>query len=146
MGRFSMTPAKRKTVLKLVARKYPAAFGRAVSLTALNRGKFKSFRGLGAINDGTINSTIEQGANDKAWYESLFDNLGKILPAVAQYDLQKDLNKINLERAKAGQEPIPNEALGTQIGLGVSRETRNMIYIMFGGVVLLGALALMKKR
>jgi len=134
------TTEQRIAFLRMIQNRYPKEFNRAISMIPTRR---KTFMGLGASDDV---DAINTNAANQTWYEKALETLGQLIPVYGQYSLQKDLNKLNLERAKQGLEPISGEGLGTSVGLGLTKETRNMIYIMFGGVVLLAVLALTRKR
>lgn len=89
-------------------------------------------------------------STDGGWFSAVSRSVEKLLPAFLAADAQKDLNALNLERARRGLAPISASyynATRPQVNVGASPDLMNFLYI--GGAVALGLFGLsfiMKRR
>lgn len=85
--------------------------------------------------------SVDQPAKitDAPWYKQIADSVLAVIPAVAAYKTQREMVKLNIERAKQGLAPIDNAA---QVRVGVSSDSKMLI---IGGIGLL-ALVLILTR
>jgi len=73
------------------------------------------------------------------WWDTLAQSAQKLLPSILTYQQAKDLNDINLERARKGQPPLSPAQYAPQVNVGVAPQTQQMItYALLG----LGALGI----
>ena len=77
----------------------------------------------------------EQSRSRETWDETL----QRIMPAIAATVQQREILKIQLERARQGLPPLPNSEFGAQVSVGLDASTRNALLI--GGAALIGLLA-----
>lgn len=84
----------------------------------------------------TITEKIgEQAAAGETWA----DTLQRMLPILAMTVQQREILKIQLERARAGLPPLPNSDFGAQVSVGLDPQTRNLL--LYGGLALAALLA-----
>lgn len=86
-------------------------------------------------------SVTQKIASQQQPGESWTDTLQRMLPALAMTVQQREILKIQMERARAGLPPLPNSEFGAQVNVGLDSQTRNVLLI--GGVALAGLLAFM---
>lgn len=98
-----------------------------------------SIFGMGEI-DPVTGLDLAPVAGDDEWYEKLFSTVKEILPSVLQFQTGKELVELNIERAKAGLDPIDVSQISPQLNVGIAPQTQKMI--MYGGAAILALLAL----
>lgn len=132
----------RRIFLNFLSEKYPSAFNTALQSTK----KVKMLSEVGGDNA----TTIAAAAESEPWYTTLLNSVGKLVTTlgtgVAQYNLQRDVNEMNLERIRQGLEPVDASTLGTSINVGVSAQTQKILTYALLGAGLLLALFIMKKK
>ena len=58
---------------------------------------------------------MQRAVPKKSWFESFTDSIKKIAPALIQYKTQKNILKVQLQRAKQGLPPLDTSALAPTI-------------------------------
>lgn len=124
---------KRLDILRYMAQKNPAALARAIAAT--------QNQSVGEIATDA-ETTLNAAANSESW----FDKILKAASVVGLVINQRDIAKINLERAKQGLEPLSSDVTGTAVNLGIASETRKTLLWVAGGLGLLLALVLLRKK
>lgn len=77
-------------------------------------------------------------------FNSILSNLSNIVTTVVQAEAQRDLLRMNLDRAARGLPPINAQQYMPGVNVGVADDTKNLVYIglaVFGGVALISALS-----
>ncbi len=100
-------------------------------------------RGAGLGEAAATDTTAAQPAGI---LDTLVNNIGKIGTAYAQYQSQKSLINLNMERAKQGLPPIDAGDVAPQANVGIAPATRNMLYVGIGALVLIGAMMAFGRR
>lgn len=90
---------------------------------------------LETVAPGMTNVIQSQTTRGETWAETW----QRIMPAIAATVQQREILKIQLERAKQGLPPLDNSQFGAQVSVGLDTQTRNMLLV--GGVALIGLLA-----
>lgn len=93
--------------------------------------------GLG--QDTTADTTAEQSIWDR-----LSSTIEKLLPFYAQYKQQRELIKLNIERAKQGLPPIEAEQIAPQVRVGLTSDTQRLL--LFGVIGVIGVLLLATRK
>lgn len=83
---------------------------------------------------------------DKPWYEKVADTVLNILPSYAAYKGQQSLIKLNIERAKQGLPPVDTASVSPQVNVGISADSKRIVYFALGGAALIALVALTRKR
>ena len=89
-----------------------------------------------------VETNIPTGAaatQEVPWY-------GNVMTALTSAYQQREINKINLERAKRGLDPLPASATATSVNVGLPPEQMRQIMILGGGLLLVLAVAMLRKR
>lgn len=71
--------------------------------------------------------------------ETWIDTLQKMLPILAATAQQREILKIQLERARQGLPPLPNSDFGAQVSIGLDPTTRNVL--IFSGLAIVAFVA-----
>lgn len=82
-----------------------------------------------APNITTLTEQNRQG--DEPWYESL----ARLLPAIAATQQQRELLKVQTERARQGLPPLDVSQYGLGVRVGLSEDSKQLL--IYGGVALL---------
>jgi len=126
---------QRLDVLKYMLTKNPSALANAIAVT--------QNQSVGEVVGATSTDVVlADAANSESWFD-------KILRAASTIGLvinQRDIAKINLERVKQGKEPLSTDVTGTAINLGIAAETRKTLLYVAGGLGLLLAIVLLRKK
>lgn len=89
---------------------YPSMYYDAHDWTSRYHSDRQHLSGLGQdfsdFGISTTTTTSESGSSGGEWYEKIFKFAEKAVPAYLAYDAQKDIMKLNLDRAKQGLPPI----------------------------------------
>lgn len=89
----------------------------------------------------TITEKIaQQGGGGESWT----DTLQRVLPMIVATAQQKQILNIQLERAKQGLPPLDNSQFGVGVNVGLSSETKNMLFLAALGIG--AAIFLSRKR
>ena len=77
-------------------------------------------------------------------FGSILDNVTKTAQAYLQYDAQKDLVKLQLERARQGLAPIDTSQYAPGVNVGLSSDTQSAMtkWLLIGGAVLIAVMFL----
>lgn len=75
---------------------------------------------------------------------NLLDNVKDVASAYLQYDAQKDLLKLQLERARAGLPPLDSSQYAPTINAGLAPATQGAVtqWILIAGAILVGVMLL----
>ena len=85
--------------------------------------------------------------NPTPWYQSLIDNVAKLGTSYLSIEQQKQLNELNIQRAKQGLAPLDTSQYQTGVQVGLSSTTQQTLLYVAGGVGLVILLSsLMKSR
>lgn len=83
-----------------------------------------------------INTLVSENRQaDEPWYEALV----RMLPAIAATQQQRELLKVQTERAKAGLPPLDTSSYGLGVRLGLSEDSKQLL--IYGGVALVALAA-----
>lgn len=97
---------------------------------------------------GAINETApgtQEAAENAGWdWETILNNTTQFLQALVVTEQQRQIIKLNLERAKQGLPPVSATDVGMGVSVGLDDKTR-MLLIM-GGVALLGTVIYLATR
>lgn len=117
----------------------PEVFGllRAAKPELINPGYAVS--GLGE-ETSTTSADLKQIALDT------LDFMKQAVPAYFQYQGQSKLIEINLQRLARGEPPLSAESVAPGVNVGLSPETRKLVYIGVAGVLVLGLYYVSKRR
>lgn len=159
---------------------FPGSKRRILTTAKVNRNAYNTLvtqDGLGSFPDDLFNfgptpqvpyahgqtPPIAAPAADDAWFDktltTILEASAKVIPAYTNYNLQKDAYKIQMERAKQGQEPIDLSRYGTMpvriqhgidpatyqqvpIAMGMDDQTKNTLMI---GAGIIGAIFILPK-
>lgn len=78
-------------------------------------------------------------AESAGWdWQAILANTTEFLQALVVTEQQRQIIKLNLERAKQGLPPVSASDVGMGVSVGIDEKTRTMI--MIGGAVLVAAL------
>lgn len=78
--------------------------------------------------------------------ESWVDSLAKLLPVLATTEQQRQLLKIQTQRAAQGLPPLDASQYGVGVNVGLSTDTRQLLmYGLIGAAVLLVAVPMLKR-
>lgn len=72
--------------------------------------------------------------------ESWMDALVRLLPAIAATHQQRELLKVQTDRAKAGLPPLDTSTYGLGVRVGLSEDSKQLL--IYGGVALVALVAL----
>lgn len=72
------------------------------------------------------------------WWEALATSAQKLLPSILTYQQAKDLNDINLERARQGKAPLSPSQYAPQVNVGMAPGTQNLVTYALLGLGVLG--------
>lgn len=123
----------RKQFLNWLAKTRPD-FMRAVIRAAKRNGAIEPF-GFGQD---------EETEEDKAWWETLIDTAGQLATQYYQVQSQRDIIKMNAERAKQGLPPIDTSDVAPRVGVDVAIDWEQLkVPLLIGGGLL--AFALLKR-
>lgn len=89
----------------------------------------------------------QAAAESSGWdWQTIIANTTQFLQALVVTEQQRNIIKLNLERAKQGLSPVSASEVGMGVSVGLDEKTRTMI--MIGGGVLVAALVYVatKKR
>ena len=86
---------------------------------------------LEAIAPNITALTEENRQGDEPWYEAL----ARLLPAIAATQQQRELLKVQTERAKQGLPPLDTSQYGVGVRVGLSEDSKQLL--IYGGVALL---------
>jgi predicted secreted hydrolase len=104
------------------------------SATAYNVPDVSYWNAIDAAAPGTM-----QASQSAGWdWETILSNTTEFLQALVVTEQQRNIIKVNLERAKQGLPPVSASDVGMGVSVGLDDKTRNMI--MIGGAVLVAAL------
>lgn len=88
-----------------------------------------------------------QEAMGSSWnMTAVLDNLSQIVSTVVQAKAQHDLLQANIDRASKGLAPLNAQAYMPGVNVGVSSDTKTMLYIFGGGAALLALASMMNSR
>lgn len=76
-------------------------------------------------DDGDAAPIADQGG-------SMLSDLTKVIPAVLQYDMQRQLMLVNVDRAKKGLPPINTAQYAPGVNVGVTDNTQKLILTGLG--------------
>lgn len=91
------------------------------------------------ITMGDVSSNV--GAQPTAWYQDVLQQLSTAATAYLTLEQQRELLKIQNERARQGLPPLDASAYTPGVSVGVAQGTQNTVLIVaaiFAGVYLLG--------
>ena len=71
---------------------------------------------------------------------------GNVLTALSAAYQQNEINKINLERAKQGLDPLPASATATSVNVGLPPEQMRQLMLLGGGLLLILAISMLRRR
>lgn len=86
---------------------------------------------LEAIAPNITALTEENRQGGEPWYEAL----ARLLPAIAATQQQRELLKVQTERAKQGLPPLDTSQYGVGVRVGLSEDSKQLL--IYGGVALL---------
>lgn len=86
---------------------------------------------LNEIAPNVVQLTEANRQGDEPWYEAL----ARLLPAIAATQQQRELLKVQTERAKAGLPPLDTSQYGVGVRVGLSEDSKQLL--IYGGVALL---------
>lgn len=89
---------------------------------------------------GDVETDPEFVADSQSVMDKSLDAIQKWLPTILQYDQQRRLIDLNIERAKRGETPIDSGTLAPTVKVGVSNDIQRML--TFGLVGAFGLAAL----
>lgn len=92
-------------------------------------------RALESVAPGMTNLLQSQSAIGETWEQTW----QRVMPAIAATVQQREILKIQLERARQGLPPLDNSQFGAQVSVGLDTQTRNILIV--GGAALIGLLA-----
>ncbi len=98
---------------------------------------------LGIVADVGAPPTAKEAP---AWYERIANSVADLLPAYGAYQTQKQLIKLNIQRAQQGLSPIEANQLAPQVNVGVSSDIKTFAYIGLGAIALVILLPRLLKR
>lgn len=92
---------------------------------------------------GGLSAVYDPSDSSLSWLDKL-SSFGQV---ALNLELMRDLNEINLERARKGLPPLSPSEYSPQVNVGVASDTRNTA-LMLGGMGLIGLLgvALLARR
>lgn len=92
-------------------------------------------RALESVAPGMTNLLQSQSTAGETWEQTW----QRVMPAIAATVQQREILKIQLERARQGLPPLDNSQFGAQVSVGLDTQTRNIL--IAGGAALIGLLA-----
>lgn len=90
-----------------------------------------TFRQIEDAAPGAVAEAKASGWN----LDSVMENLASIVGTVVQAEAQRDLLKVNLQRAQQGLPPLNAQQYMPGVNVGVASDTQRMVYIL-GGLAL----------
>lgn len=91
-----------------------------------------------------VNSLIEETRTPG---ESWIDSLARLLPVLATTEQQRQLLKIQTQRAAQGLPPLDASQYGVGVNVGLSSDTKQLLgYALAGGALLFLVPMLLRKR
>ena len=106
---------------------FQSNLGASSGLSSYDDSEEEDFSGIGAGTDQSVLKTVP-------WYEQVGKAAAGLAVPLATYQLEKQRNKINLQRAKQGLDPIETGATAT---VGLSSDTKKLIYVGIGSLALI---------
>jgi hypothetical protein len=97
------------------------------------------------LSTGTFGLGQDTTAEPSIW-DKLTNTIEKLLPVYAQYKQQRELIKLNIERAKQGLAPIEAEQIAPQVRVGLTSDTQRLLLFGVLGVLGIGLIMSMKRR
>lgn len=85
---------------------------------------------LHSIAPNVVQLTEANRQGDEPWYEAL----ARLLPALAATQQQRELLKVQTERARAGLPPLDTSQYGVGVRVGLSEDTKQLL--IYGAVAL----------
>lgn len=102
---------------------------------------------LASIDARLPGAVASETQADKPWYETALNAFDRISRTLVLSQQQRDLLKINLERARAGQEPLDVSAYtGIGVNVGLSQGTQSLVTYALLGAAAIAIFALMSRR
>lgn len=97
--------------------------------------------------DAVIPGFTAQVSGNQSGGESWLDTAQRLIQTGLATWQQKQIMQINIDRAKQGLAPISGADAGLQVGVGLSDQTRTMLWVLGGGALaLLAVMALSRRR
>lgn len=124
----------RSNYLNWMRRNHPQYYGAVMNYAARNAPL--------TLGDTASEQSNPTSVANQSWWEKVVDGATKLGTAYLGYKQQRDLNKINLERAKLGQDPLETSDYQTGINVGLSPSTRDLL--LYAGLGLIGVLLVKK--
>lgn len=108
-------------------------------LNWLNKANPEMYQELYGQIYGAALGAVEPAAEEPSLWDSILSGIADLAPVYLATEQQKQLNEVNLQRAKNGLSPLDaSEASGVSAQVGLSKSTQNTIL----GAVGIGAAAL----
>lgn len=104
-------------------------------------GMTATLKNIEAASPGAVSDAVQSSGFN---WDSFMDNLSQIVGVVVQGKVQHDLLQVNLDRARLGQPPINTAAYTPGVNVGVSGDTKQLVYIVGGVAALIAVFAIMQ--
>ena len=102
---------------------------------------------LGEIDARLPAAVAAETQAGKPWWETGLDALDRIARTLVLSEQQRDLMRINLERAKLGQPPLDVASYsGIGVNVGLSPGTQRVVTYALLGIGVVALIALMNRR
>ena len=95
---------------------------------------------------GDAEQSAESAVDAQSILDKSLDTLQKLLPSYYQYQSQRQLIDLNIERAKQGLAPVDSSLVGPTLKVGMSSDMQRIAVIGLLGFFGLGALSLLTRN